>query len=166
MTTTRGALRLAERWLPIPGVGPGYEASDQGRVRSCKSGSWHILTPVLEKRDGYFVVSINRRAKRVHWCVTRAFYGEPMEGQMCRHLDGTRTNNVLSNLRFGTASENMQDAVRHGTNVNTAKTHCPRGHEYTEQNTYRYAGRPRRECRACWAIKDREKRALREAPAA
>lgn len=29
------------------------------------------------------------------------------------------------------------------------KTHCPQGHEYTEDNTYRRPSGARRECRAC-----------------
>jgi hypothetical protein len=34
---------------------------------------------------------------------------------MVRHLDGHNTNDRLDNLAWGTASENQQDAVRHGT---------------------------------------------------
>lgn len=53
------------------------------------------------------------------------------------------------------------EAIRRGDNVlrsrntmphrNAAKTHCPRGHEYTPQNTYRSIGKngPRRDCRIC-----------------
>ena len=32
---------------------------------------------------------------------------------------------------------------------NSLKTHCPRGHEYTPENTYRYATSGRRACRTC-----------------
>lgn len=34
-----------------------------------------------------------------------------------RHLDGTRTNNQLDNLCWGTKVENTQDQVRHGTHA-------------------------------------------------
>jgi hypothetical protein len=35
-------------------------------------------------------------------------------------------------------------------------THCPRGHEYTEDNIYRQPGRPWRSCRECRRQKNRE----------
>lgn len=41
--------------------------------------------------------------------------------------------------------------------INTAKTHCPRGHEYDEANTYRYRGK--RKCRKCAVIVQRKRRA-------
>jgi hypothetical protein len=34
-----------------------------------------------------------------------------------------------------------------------AKTHCPHGHEYTEENTYRY--RSGRRCKECRRAKNR-----------
>lgn len=38
---------------------------------------------------------------------------------------------------------------------NAAKTHCPRGHEYTEENTYEWRGR--RSCRACYSARVRSR---------
>ena len=34
---------------------------------------------------------------------------------MYRHMDGNPSNNTLSNLKYGTRSENEQDKKRHGT---------------------------------------------------
>src|SRR5262249_12949164 len=67
-----------------------------------------------------------------------------------RHLNGIRTDNRPENLAWGTKSENMQDAVRHGTHLETRKTHCPEGHEYTPENTI-MGGRNRksRGCKKC-----------------
>ena len=39
---------------------------------------------------------------------------------------------------------------------NYGKTHCPRGHAYTPENTYRRS--KSRECRTCWAITKRNRK--------
>lgn len=38
--------------------------------------------------------------------------------------------------------------TRPGRN-NSLKTHCPRGHEYTPENTYHYGATTKRHCRTC-----------------
>jgi DNA invertase Pin-like site-specific DNA recombinase len=35
----------------------------------------------------------------------------------CRHIDGNRLNNNLSNLRWGTKKENHDDQKQHGTAI-------------------------------------------------
>lgn len=42
------------------------------------------------------------------------------------------------------------------TGINYRKTHCPRGHEYNEQNTERYL--TRRKCRICRREGNRKRR--------
>jgi hypothetical protein len=84
---------------------------------------------------------------RVHVLVCTAWHGTRPEGLVCRHLDGNPTNSVPSNLAWGTVSENAFDSVRHGGHPEAAKTHCPQGHEYSEENTAIHSGR--RSCRTC-----------------
>jgi hypothetical protein len=52
-------------------------------------------------------------------------------------------------LWVGTAADNSADRDAKGRNNNgqSAKTHCPQGHEYSESNTYVYRGQ--RYCRTC-----------------
>jgi hypothetical protein len=65
-----------------------------------------------------------------------------------RHLDGDMLNNWAANLRYGTRSENVFDAVAHGTQREARKTHCPRGHPYDAANTaFKTTGG--RVCRQC-----------------
>jgi len=51
----------------------------------------------------------------VHQLVLKAFRGPRSPGKQARHLDGDKLNNHISNLRWGTCSQNAQDRVRHGT---------------------------------------------------
>lgn len=56
-----------------------------------------------------------RYYKKVHRLVLETFVGPCPLKMECRHLDGNKQNNNLSNLCWGTASENQQDRVGHGT---------------------------------------------------
>jgi hypothetical protein len=79
-------------------------------------------------KNGYPIVSINQRGKRsircyIHRLVLLAFIGQPLDEQdCCRHLDGDKTNNHLSNLCWGTWEENIADSRRHGTLIQGEKT--------------------------------------------
>lgn len=152
---------MPEQWRPIPGHEGLYEVSDLGRVRSW--AKWrrrgipcpHILDGATDEK-GYRKVSLcsggRQRTFAVHRLVAVAFLGPLPAGLQTRHLDGDPGNNALSNLRYGTPSENQQDSIQHGTmrNGNTDKTHCDAGHPFDEANTY-LASDGKRDCRACRA---------------
>lgn len=93
----------------------------------------------------------------VHQLVLAEFVGPRPTGLVVRHLNGNSRDNRLSNLVYGTAAQNAQDAIAHGVNANLNKTHCPHGHEYTVANTYiRPCGK--RKCRACNAERERRRK--------
>ena len=52
---------------------------------------------------------------RIHQLVLLAFVGTCPEGMEVCHNDGSKTNNCLENLRYGTRKENIWDKDRHGT---------------------------------------------------
>lgn len=60
-----------------------------------------------------------------------------------------------AHLFLGTYGDNNRDARQKGRNqaaINAAKTHCPKGHLYDEENTYVWSSEtrtPSRRCRAC-----------------
>lgn len=64
-------------------------------------------------------------------------------------------------LYIGTQSDNILDSVKAGTHRNTRKTHCPRGHEYTLENTYKFYNRKTkrfaRRCNQCHREAERKK---------
>lgn len=107
----------AEKWRPIPGC-PGYEASDQGRIRSSRGGLTRLLKPWVSG-NGYLYITIRRagakRHRSVHSLVALAFHGPRPDGLEVRHLNGTNTDCRATNLQYGTPSENRYDSVRHGT---------------------------------------------------
>jgi hypothetical protein len=51
----------------------------------------------------------------VHRLVAWAFLGPRPEGMQIRHLDGNKMNNFIENLVYGSAKDNSQDKVAHGT---------------------------------------------------
>lgn len=109
-------MRCEEKWLPIEGF-PGYEVSDLGRIKSTKFNKTKILASVVGPQ-GYLNICIHQKRQylfRVHKLVAETFLGKKPEGCECRHLDGNKLNNNLSNLRWGTRKENVSDMMRHGT---------------------------------------------------
>lgn len=114
-----------EQWRPIPGH-PNYEVSDFGRVRSLDTVIHHqprpgrVLKQIGRCRPGgalnCMTVNLGRKkTRRVHRLVLLAFVGPCPEGMEGCHNDGNPANNVLTNLRWDTRYENMQDVKRHGT---------------------------------------------------
>lgn len=137
-----------EQWRPVPGFEGLYEASNLGRIRSPR-----VILKQRLNNMGYPVVELSKdgrsRESLVHRQVIKAFFGEPQPGMECRHLNGVPTDNRIENLAWGTHSENSIDQVIHGTHRNVRKTHCPRGHEFTPENTYIQPSNGGRICRQC-----------------
>ncbi len=101
-----------------------YEVSTFGQVRLVKPYKnakpvGYILPIRVDSRYGYAYVDLwrNSKSKRsyVHKLIAETFLGPCLKGLEVRHKDGTRTNSRLDNLCYGTRSENVQDAIRHGT---------------------------------------------------
>lgn len=114
-------------WKTIDGF-PDYEVSDLGCVRSHKSGKPRILKPQLSgPKRNYQSVALWKDATykrvRIHQLVAQHFIGPQEPGMDVRHLDGNTLNNHVSNLAYGSRSENMRDAVSHGTATLGEKAH-------------------------------------------
>jgi hypothetical protein len=159
-----------ERWLAVTGY-PGYEVSDQGRVRSLdrevrsrwgtpKKLKGRVLKQALVGGNGetgrYYGCTLWQDGKRkqvvAHVLALETFVGERPEGMNGCHRDDDPANNHLENLYWGTQAQNVNDAIvsgRHASVAEAAKTHCPRGHEYTEGNTYIKPSTGHRSCKAC-----------------
>lgn len=160
---------MSEEWRPVVGSGGRYEVSNLGNVRSFAAGYTPRLMALRLSDRGYPSVTLRLGGTnitvQVHRSVLAAFIGPCPPGHEVRHLDGSRNNNNLSNLAYGTRSQNARDGVAHGTNPQTRKTHCPAGHPYDAANTY-LRGSGWRSCRVCLAARARAYRAKRKESAA
>lgn len=161
LTTSSGTSReglavdaTRETWLPIPGYEGTYEVSDLGRIRSRprERTRGDILKTPPNKR-GYPEVHLygdNRRTWHVHVLVCLAFLGPCPDGLEIRHYDDDKSNLALTNLSYGTRSENVLDRVRLGTHNEATKRRCIRGHDIANPaNIYVNPSTGSRQCRAC-----------------
>jgi hypothetical protein len=120
---------MQEIWKSIPGYEGCYEISDQGQVRSFQRyPQGRILRPG-RMPSGHLSVALGRgNSQCVHKLVLLAFVGVAPDKHECRHLNGNPADNRLENLCWGTRSENINDAVRHGTWMTLArKAGCDKG---------------------------------------
>lgn len=127
-------------WESIPGF-PGYEITRSGRVRSW----WSVQTKRGVRLDrpqelrphitgrGYTAFSVRvkgsgTRAIGVHRLLLTAFRRPPKDGEVGRHLDGDKTNNLLENLRWGSTRDNvLEDEIRLGNRPAQVANTIPAG---------------------------------------
>lgn len=120
--------RIREEWRAVPGWAGFYSVSTLGRVKSVERlvrGPRNCLKPIRERilktrlNRGYEVVNLylegEQSTYRVHCLVADAFLGPRPEGCDVCHINGVRNDNRISNLRYGSRLENIEDAKRHGT---------------------------------------------------
>ena len=139
---------MVEIWRAIPGYDR-YEVSNLGRVRSWikrgmrrpghRSDDPALINPVLSGgKTPYLRVYLSdpncvssRKWAYVHHLVLLAFVGPRPKGMHIRHLDGNPHRNELSNLKYGTVSENQLDRRVHGTSNAGERNGMSKAHRET-----------------------------------
>ena len=118
-------MKSKESWKPVVGYRGYYEVSNLGNIQSInrvvkgRRLNGRPLSQTAHCRSAHLYVSLcfmGRQTKKyVHCLVLEAWVGLRFRGQECRHLDGDPSNNIMSNLKWGTRSDNLFDRVKHGT---------------------------------------------------
>lgn len=141
---------MNEVWKPVSGFEEYYEVSNLGRVRSktrvtpnsLTGGTSQVKGKILKgriNRGGYrqFTLSVAQRntTRTAHRMVAVAHIPNPDDLPIVLHGPNGKLDNSVSNLRWGTNSDNMLDKRRDGTDHMLNRTHCSKDHEYTRENT-------------------------------
>lgn len=129
MTTpkTNAEQLVDEDWKPVTGYEGFYEVSDCGGVRSLdrkvnaphgvRSARGRVLAQSPDA-DGYHLVALsmggNVTTQKVHHLVLNSFCGPCPDGMECRHKDGIKNHNHISNLDWNTRERNCTDRQLHG----------------------------------------------------
>lgn len=111
-----------EEWRDISGWEGFYQISDFGRLKSLKRpfvSKDKILKACVDLK-GYLFAGLFKNNKRlacpkIHRLVLEAFVGPRPNNFECRHKDGNKTNNRLSNIEWSTHVINERDKYSHGT---------------------------------------------------
>lgn len=112
---------MKEIWKRIEGL-ENYEVSNLGRVRSidriveCNNKKRLFKGQILKQyvlKNGYLKVCICLKGKTknllVHRLVANAFVPNERNVKYVDHIDTDKTNNISSNLKWVTASENYKN---------------------------------------------------------
>ena len=98
-------------------------------------------------------VNGKQKSMSTHRAMHELYVGQIPLDLTIDHLCRNRACGNPKHLRILTISENSRD------NGQSRKTHCPQGHEYTDENTYYWKqknGGPSRQCRTCRRERDRQ----------
>lgn len=104
---------------------------------------------------GYGQMKIARKWVYIHIYNYRTMHGEISERLELDHLCRVRPCVNPWHLEAVTHTENVRRGLGNRKNE---RTHCPRGHEYTLENTKLKRNRTSRECKTCHRFKMAERR--------
>lgn len=107
--------------------------------------------------SGYGYLSRKKRRVRAHRFVWEECFGPLRHGMVLHHK--CRNKSCVNPFHLEPLTRADHNRI-HGSDV----TKCPRGHLYTEENTYRRSGKWRsRKCRACNRERERERKYVKAA---
>jgi len=111
---------MKEIWVDIKGFEGKYEVSNLGRIKSLKkkNNSFLILKPRMNN-NGYALVHLGKSEIKlenalIHRLVANTFIKNPENKPFINHINGIKSDNIITNLEWCTKSENSIHAYKTG----------------------------------------------------
>lgn len=107
-----------EIWKDIKDYEGLYQVSNLGNVKRKKD---NYVFKKSKNSSGYRVVTLTKnkieKSVSVHRLVANAFIPNPKNKSQINHIDGNKMNNIIDNLEWCTASENMEHAYKNNLEI-------------------------------------------------
>lgn len=121
-------MKIVRKWKRVSGFEDLYMISNDGKVYSLRSNrELHVKTNVVHK---YCEIEFNYKGvvtyHRVHRLVAMMFIPNPLNLPFVNHIDGNKSNNIVSNLEWISGTDNNLHAI----NAGLAKPVRRRGRKY------------------------------------
>lgn len=107
-------------WKDIEGYKGLYQVSNTGLVKSLITNK--ILKPSKRRYSSVVLCKDNKKKyPNIHRLVAKAFIDNPNNFPIVMHLDNNGHNNCVTNLKWGTHSDNNKQAYIDGNQEHTKK---------------------------------------------
>lgn len=116
---------------------------------------------IVEKKNGYGRFFVKKSPYLAHRIVFEIFNGKLNPLLVLDHTCKNRKCVNPDHLREVTHKINMLENSDSNSFKNSTKTHCPKGHEYSDENTYLDTAN-RRQCKPCRRASDKIRDAKRK----
>ena len=131
------------------------------KVKTVDSGCMEWQRSLLRTKFGYGSFTLKNKEEMAHRVALLLSGVYVKRGMHVMHkCDNTKCVNPL-HLSIGTHTDNIRDMVAKKRDVNSKKTHCSRGHEFSGLNLF-VNERGHRKCRQCSrdAVKEYRKKKM------